>query len=230
MPRALARVHVAAIERNVARLRGELAPDAMLCAVVKADGYGHGATAAARAALAGGATWLAVAAAAEATALRRDGVDARLLVMGALTPEELDAALAADADVVVWREDFVAAIAARGGGRVHVKLDTGMGRLGTRDPVEATRVAAAAAAAPGVELTGAMTHFATADEPGDAFFGEQLDRFRAWATPPRASAWPASAWRSTGSIRSSATRPSSVWSRPWSSSARWRRSSRARWG
>ena len=64
MPRALARVNVAAIERNVARLRGELAGDAQLCAVVKADGYGHGATAAARAALAGGATWLAVAAAA----------------------------------------------------------------------------------------------------------------------------------------------------------------------
>src|SRR6478752_1224619 len=187
MPRALARVNVAAIERNVARLRDELAPDAMLCAVVKSDGYGHGATAAARAALAGGATWLAVAAAAEATALRADGVGARLLVMGALTPEELDAALAADADVVVWREDFVAAVAARGGGRVHVKLDTGMGRLGTRDPAEATRVAAAAAAAPGVDLVGAMTHFATADEPGDAFFGEQLARFTPWAADMRAA-------------------------------------------
>jgi alanine racemase len=186
MPRALARVNVAAVERNVARLRSELAPGAVLCAVVKADGYGHGATAVARAALAGGATWLAVAAAAEASALRADGVGARLLVMGALTPAELDAALAADADVVAWREDFVAAVAARGGGRVHVKLDTGMGRLGTRDRAEATRVAAAAAAAPGVELSGAMTHFATADEPGDAFFGEQLDRFGAWAPALRA--------------------------------------------
>jgi alanine racemase len=100
--------------------------------------------------------------------------------MGALSPVELDQALEARADVVAWREDFVAAVGARGGGRVHVKLDTGMGRLGTRDPEEATRVAEAAAAAPGVELAGAMTHFATADEPGDAFFGEQLARFRAW--------------------------------------------------
>jgi D-serine deaminase-like pyridoxal phosphate-dependent protein len=76
---------------------------------------------------------------------------------------------------------FVAAVAARGGGRVHVKLDTGMGRLGTRDPQEATRVAEAAAAEPTVELVAAMTHFATADERGDAFFGEQLERFAAWA-------------------------------------------------
>ncbi len=183
--RALARVNVAAIERNVARLRRELRPPAVLCAVVKADGYGHGAGAAARAAVAGGAAWLAVATASEAAELRRAGVRDRLLVLGALTPEELDAALAADADVVAWREGFVAAVAARGGGRVHVKLDTGMGRLGTRDPGEADRVAAAAAAAPGVELTGAMTHFATADERGDDFFGAQLERFREWALPLR---------------------------------------------
>ena len=179
--RALARVNVAAIERNVARLRGELRDGAALCAVVKADGYGHGAAPAAHAALAGGATWLAVATADEATQLRAHGVDGPLLVLGALSPEELDAALAARADVVAWREAFVAAIAARGGGRVHVKLDSGMGRLGTRDPHEATRVADAAAAEAGVELVGAMTHFATADELGDAFFGEQLGRFAAWA-------------------------------------------------
>ena len=178
--RALARVNVAAIERNVARLRRDLHGGARLCAVVKADGYGHGAAPAAHAALAGGAAWLAVATANEATALRAHGIDAPLLVLGALSPEELDAALAARADVVVWREAFVGAVAARGGGRVHVKLDTGMGRLGTRDADEAARVADAAAAAPGVELAGAMTHFATADEVGDAFFGEQLARFQAW--------------------------------------------------
>lgn len=183
--RALARVNVAAIERNAARLARELTPGAALCAVVKADGYGHGAPQAARAALAGGATWLAVAAAGEATALRAAGVEARLLIMGALSPEELDAALAADADIVAWREELVAAVAARGGGRVHVKLDSGMGRLGTRDPDKATRVAQAAAETAGVELVGAMTHFATADELGDTFMDEQLERFRAWALPLR---------------------------------------------
>ena len=186
--RALARVNVAAIERNVARLRGELRRGTALCAVVKADGYGHGAAPAAHAALAGGATWLAVATADEATQLRAHGVDGPLLVLGALSPEELDAALAARADVVAWREEFVAAVAARGGGRVHVKLDTGMGRLGTRDPQEAMRVADAAAAEAGVELVGAMTHFATADELGDTFFGEQLERFAAWAPAAAPSA------------------------------------------
>jgi alanine racemase len=183
--RALARVNVAAIERNVARLRGELGEGAELCAVVKSDGYGHGAAAAAHAALAGGATWLAVATAREAAQVRAAGLDGPLLVLGALSPEELDAALAARADVVAWREELVAAVAARGGGRVHVKLDTGMGRLGTRDPEEATRVVEAAAADPSVELVGAMTHFATADELGDGFFGEQLARFEAWALPLR---------------------------------------------
>ena len=84
--------------------------------MVKADGYGHGAAPAARAALAGGATWLAVATADEADAAARRGVDGPLLVLGALSPEELDVALAARADVVAWREEFVAAVAARGGG------------------------------------------------------------------------------------------------------------------
>jgi alanine racemase len=177
--RAEARVNLAAIERNVARLRGVVGDRVALCAVVKADGYGHGAVPIARAALTGGASWLAVAAAEEARALRAAGIEAPLLVMGALSPEELPVALDARADVVAWREGFVEALDRPA--RVHVKLDTGMGRLGTRDPAEATRVAEAIAAAPHLELAGAMTHFATADEPGDAFLGEQLDRFVAWA-------------------------------------------------
>jgi alanine racemase len=86
---------------------------------------------------------------------------------------------------VAWREDMVEAIGERGGGRVHVKLDTGMGRLGTRDAEQATRVAELAASTAGVQLAGLMTHFATADETGDAFLGEQLERFRAWALPLR---------------------------------------------
>src|ERR1039458_10724488 len=133
--RALARVNVAAIERNCARLRGELNGGAELCVVVKADGYGHGAVQSARAALAGGANWLAVAGAGEARELREAGLrEVRVLVMGALSAVELQEALAADADVVVWNERQVEAVLAAGGGRVHVKLDTGMGRLGTRDP------------------------------------------------------------------------------------------------
>jgi alanine racemase len=181
--RAVARVNLAAIERNVGRMRDAVGEQVAVCAVVKADGYGHGAVQAATAALAGGATWLGVAAAHEAAELRAAGIRAPVLVMGALSDEELDAALQAGADVVAWRTDFVAQIDRPA--RVHVKLDTGMGRLGTRDPDEATRVADAVAAAPQLRLVGAMTHFATADEPGDDFFGEQLERFVAWALPLR---------------------------------------------
>jgi alanine racemase len=171
--RAVARVDAGAIERNCARLAAAAAP-ARLCAVVKADGYGHGALTAARAAQAGGAAWLAVATAGEAAELRGGGVEGPLLVMGALSGSELGVALAAEADVVAWREAFVAKLGS--GARVHVKLDTGMGRLGTRDPDEATRVAAAA----GDRLVGLMTHFATADEDDQSFVDEQLGAFRDW--------------------------------------------------
>src|SRR4051794_38377051 len=164
--RAEARVDLGAIERNCARLTRALTGGAKLCAVVKADGYGHGAISAARAALAGGAARLAVATANEAAALREVGIDAPILVMGALSPEELEIALGARAEIVAWRPGWLRDVLGDRAARVHVKLDTGMGRLGTRDPDEAD----AAAAVAGERLAGLMTHLATADERGDAFF------------------------------------------------------------
>ncbi len=188
--RVQARVNLAAIERNCARLLTALGPGSQLCAVVKADGYGHGAVPAARAALAGGARWLAVAGADELLDLRAAGLHAPVLVMGALTPAELDTTLSAGGDVVVWSASQLESVAAAGGGRVHVKLDSGMGRLGTRDPEQASAVADAAALSPGIELTGVMTHFATADELDDeAFFAVQLRAFERWARKMK-SAWP----------------------------------------
>ena len=178
MLRALARVNLAAIERNAARMRRELEPHVLLCAVVKANGYGHGAVPAARAALAGGAAWLAVATAPEAAELRAAGIRTRILVMGAVSLEELPVALAADADVIAWSPSFVSHLAAvaQAPVRVHVKLDTGMGRLGTRVLSDAIAVAGLAYAEPSLELAGAMTHFATAgDDP--EFVGAQLERF-----------------------------------------------------
>jgi alanine racemase len=154
---------------------------------VKANGYGHGAEAAARAALAGGATWIAVATAAEAAELRAAGIGARLLVMGALTHADLETALRADADVVAWTPEFVAAAAARGPARVHVKLDSGMGRLGTKDPREALSLCDAIAAAGGLELSGLMTHFATADDVGDDHFPAQLAEFSEFVAEARRS-------------------------------------------
>ncbi len=186
MIRAEAAVDLTAVERNCACLRGALAPGAALCAVVKADGYGHGAAPVARAAQAGGAAWLAVSTAQEAAELRAAGVEGRVLVMGALSAEEIPTVLDAAADVVAWREAFVAALAAHGreGVGVHVKLDTGMGRLGTRDADEARAVAEAVLAAPGLELAGAMTHFATADADPE-FMELQRDRFEPFAAEVR---------------------------------------------
>lgn len=188
--RAVARVDLGAIERNCRRLRVGLASGAELCAVVKANGYGHGATESALAALRGGATWLAVASAGEAADLRAAGVSGPLLVQGALTAQELDVALAAEADVVAWSHGFLAAATARASAerhaRVHVKLDTGMGRLGTRDPTEASALADRAAAEPGLELAGAMTHFATADDEDPTYLRTQLARFESFAGRVRA--------------------------------------------
>ena len=126
-PRAQARVNVAAIARNCARLRTELRGGAALCAVVKADGYGHGAVQSARAALAGGAGWLAVASALELLELREAGLrSVRILVMGTLSEDELHQALAAGGDVVVWSQSYLERVVALGGGRVHVKFDSGI--------------------------------------------------------------------------------------------------------
>ena len=159
--RAVARIDVGAVERNCTRL-----PKA-LCAVVKADAYGHGAGPVVEAVLAGGATWLAVATAAEAAELRRLAVDVPVLVMGALTRDELQVAIDAEADVVAWSDEVAEAAP-----RVHVKLDTGMGRLGTRDRELALRLAARP------NTVGVMTHFATADELDDDLFPAQLQAFR----------------------------------------------------
>jgi alanine racemase len=189
--RAVAEVNLAAIERNVGMLRRRLTGGARFCAVVKADGYGHGAVPVARAALDAGADQLAVATAQEAAGLREAGVPGPLLVLGAISHEELPAALAARAELVAWDERFVellspAAAALEQPLRVHVKLDTGMGRLGTRDAAQALELAAAVQRDPGLELTGAMTHFATAD--GDLEFASgQLRKFTAFLDRLRAA-------------------------------------------
>ena len=188
MLRAVARVDLGAITRNCAHLKATVGDATRLCAVVKADGYGHGAAAAARAAQRGGAEWLAVATAGEARDLRAAGIEGPLLVMGALSDEEVPVAVAAGADVVAWREGFVETLARTRGAEgtgVHVKLDTGMGRLGTRDPQEALTVARAVAADDRLRLAGAMTHFATADDPDPAFMREQLRAFEPWAAAVR---------------------------------------------
>src|SRR5262245_27270678 len=181
--RALAVVDVGAVERNCRALKVRLGAGTELCAVVKANGYGHGAAACGAAALCGGATRLAVATADEAAELRLHFPDVPLFVMGALTEEELGTALAAGAEVTVWSEAFRASCSRLGSERgrpvhVHLKLDSGMGRLGERDPSALVDLARRCASDDSTVIAGVWTHFATADEPDDEFLGEQLAAFR----------------------------------------------------
>jgi alanine racemase len=182
MQRAVARIDLAAVAHNCTRLKSELREGAELCAVVKADGYGHGAEACAEAALDGGASRLAVATGDEAAYVGRRFPQVPLLTMGALTPVDLDTALAGGSEVAIWREGFrqLVATRARAQGRparVHVKYDSGMGRLGNPDPAEALELVRACAADSNLELAGIWTHFATADEPESEYFGKQRERF-----------------------------------------------------
>jgi alanine racemase len=182
MERAVARIDFDAVRANCARLKSELAEGAELCAVVKADGYGHGADGCADAALKGGATRLAVATAGEAEQIGRRFQHVPLLTMGALTVEEVDVAFSAGSELAVWREDSRRLIAGRARAhgrraRVHVKHDSGMGRLGNRDAGEVLALVRACAEDADLELAGIWTHLATADELDSTFFDEQLDRF-----------------------------------------------------
>ncbi|MBM3666136.1 MAG: alanine racemase [Actinobacteria bacterium] len=180
--RAWARIDTGAVEANAGALKRAVGEGVELCAVVKADAYGHGAAPCAAAAMRGGATRLAVAAAAEAEELRQHFPEAPLFVMGALSERDLSRALDAGAEVAVWREGFRALcsrMAAQRGEsvRLHVKHDSGMGRLGERDPELVLGLARACAEDDGLELAGAWTHFAIADELGDPFLDEQLEAF-----------------------------------------------------
>lgn len=181
--RATARIDLAAIRHNAGVLAAAAAP-AELMAVVKANGYGHGAVPVAKAALEGGARQLAVATVEEAEELWAAGLHVPVLVMGPLVGAEVPRALAIGAEVAAWTPEMCATVAAAARpdrpARVHVGIDTGMGRLGVR--LDAVTAVADAAARPGIEVVGVMTHFATADAlEGDnaGFFAEQLLRFRA---------------------------------------------------
>lgn len=174
-------VNLAALAANTTALKNLIGSTSSLCAVVKADAYGHGALAVARRALATGASSLAVALVNEGTELRKAGFSVPILVLGP-TPTEL-ASVAVDYDLTttVFSPEGGKALsdAARALGkkaRIHLKIDTGMGRIGIK-PGEAAGLASLLAELPGLDIEGAYSHFATADEKDLSFAREQLDRF-----------------------------------------------------
>ncbi len=180
MRAAWAEVDLGAIAHNVRTLKKLVAP-AQLCAVVKADGYGHGAVPVARTAIDAGATWLAVALAEEGAALRDAGIEAPVLVLAEPGPAELELAAAFRLTPTVYTRAGVAAAAkaAAHAGEpltVHLKVDTGMHRVGA-DPAEAPSLAEAIAGRRELRLGALWTHCAIADRPEDPYTNEQLERF-----------------------------------------------------
>jgi alanine racemase len=178
--RVWADVDLDAIRHNVAVLAA-LAGAARLCAVVKADAYGHGAVPVALAALEAGATWLGVATVEEGIELRDAAITAPILLLSEPPVEAMKEVVARGLTPVVYTRgaaDALTAATGRGGTPfpVHVKIDTGMHRVGAALD-DAIAVAAAIDAAPGLRLGGLCTHFAVADEPDDSFTAEQVQRF-----------------------------------------------------
>ena len=181
---AQARVDPDAISENTAAFTRRVAPAAVM-AVVKAGGYGHGAVPAARAALAGGATWLGVVQVREALELRDAGIDAPVLVMMAIDADDHVAAIRRGVDVSAGTAEMVrrlaeAAAAAGRPARVHLKADTGMNRGGaTREDWRSVVDAALRAQADGhLDVVGLWSHFASSDDPGNPSIASQVTVFR----------------------------------------------------
>lgn len=175
-------VDLAAVAHNV-RLLAELAAPARLCAVVKADAYGHGAPAVAGAALEGGAALLAVALVEEGVALRDAGIEAPILLLSEPTAEGIGEAVARGLTLTCYTPGGLAAAgaAARRSGRparVHLKVDTGMHRVGA-SAEDLAGLARAVADEAALELGGVWSHLAVADDPDDPFNAVQLARFEA---------------------------------------------------
>lgn len=184
VPHAEVRVDLTAIRDNVAALRDRVNGAAVM-AIVKADAYGHGLIPAARAAQAGGATWLGTAVLEEAVMLRQAGVEGRILAWLAAPGEAWSAAIEHDIDVSAyapWAVAEIAAAAADNGrtARLHLKVDTGLGRGGSTvaDWPELVDAAAKAEADGLVSVVGLWSHFANADVPGNPSNAAQLELFR----------------------------------------------------
>ena len=181
---AWAEVDLDAITHNVGQLRIAAEP-AEVWAVVKADGYGHGSVEVSRAALTAGAVGLCVALVSEGVVLRRAGIDAPILVLSEQPPESLADLVADDLIATISTADGIDRLAAAvvnsgaAAHRVHLKVDTGMHRVGARPEEVPALVARIAALAPTLRLDGVFTHLAVADEPQNPYIDAQLEQFDA---------------------------------------------------
>lgn len=178
-----AEIDLQAIAHNVRQFRFHLPAETDVMAIVKADGYGHGALQVAKTALANGASFLGVAFLGEAVQLREEGIDVPILVMGYTDPEYMKIAVEKDISVTVF--DWKAIVALEEAsrqlgrkGRAHLKVDTGMGRIGIRahDP-ELQEMIRYLEASPFLTFEGLFTHYACADEIDNPLQQEQMKLF-----------------------------------------------------
>ncbi|MDO3679655.1 alanine racemase [Paenibacillus ehimensis] len=178
----LAEISLDAIASNAAYFHSLVRPGCQWMAVVKANGYGHGAVETARTALSAGADRLGVAFLDEALRLRSAGIAAPILVLGYTPPEAIREAVAADVTLTVFRDEALEAVMREAeslgrAARIHLKMETGMNRLGVTSADAALRLARRANESPYVTLEGAFTHFANADHPSPAYTELQFARF-----------------------------------------------------
>ncbi|MEH7112528.1 alanine racemase [Neobacillus niacini] len=166
---------------NVTSVKKLLPPKVEIIAVVKANAYGHGDFKVAESALKAGATYLAVAFMDEAIALRNKGVRAPILVLGATRPEDVELAVKFNITITVFQLDWIIAAQSYLPKEkvlpVHIKLDTGMGRIGIRTKEELAQVVELISKDGRLAIEGVFTHFATADEVDQTYLDKQLALF-----------------------------------------------------
>lgn len=174
-------VHRRFLLENLETIRQSVPPGTAICAAVKANAYGHGAVEVSKVLVQAGVEALGVATVEEGQSLRASGISQRIFLLGTLQADEIASALEADLDVFVWTKEAVTTLAQAARGRskplgVHLKVDTGMGRVGCR-PEEAEDLARAIVHSLELEFMGVCTHFASSDGPGPLGVLEQLERF-----------------------------------------------------
>ncbi|MCQ6561039.1 alanine racemase [Paenibacillus mendelii] len=178
-----AEVSLQAIAYNSLQFKQRLGPNTKLMAVVKADGYGHGAVEAAAILLKSGADYLAVAFLDEALQLRDAGVIAPILVLGCTPIRSIRQAIMNDIAMTVYNREAIDETIVQASDLmltaiIHLKIDTGMSRLGVRTREEALALAKPAQRHPYVWLEGVFTHFSNADEEDESYTFQQFGRFR----------------------------------------------------
>ncbi len=180
--RVYVNVDLDAICRNVQAAMDRVGPDVKMMAVIKTDGYGHGAVPIAKALNKIDVYAYAIATIDEAVELRGAGIDNPLLILGHVFENDLKAALECDVTLTVFAIDNARTISKVAGelgktAKVHIKLDTGMGRLGFLPNEESAKEIAEIFSMPNIEVEGVFSHFATADETDKTFAYEQAKKY-----------------------------------------------------